>query len=107
MKGMNSESPEACLFPYIENTKFLSLISGFPYLSVIFDIQTACPLCFKLVYTIALCTQKLYTLLDSECIQKLFPGGRRGSQAVASSEQFLRATEMLSPGLRVLDIATK
>ena len=107
MKGMNSVSPEVCVFHAQKNATFLSLISGFPYLSVIFDIQTACLLCFKLVYTIALCTQKLYTLLDSECIQKLFPGGRRGSQAVASSEQFLRATEMLSPGLRVLDVATK
>ena len=48
---------------------------------LIFDVQTACSLCYKFVY-------RLTSLL-------------------ASLEQFDRATEMLSPGLRVLNIPTK
>ena len=47
---MASTVPDACIFPYAENAKFLSMISGFPYLTVVFDVQTACPFCGKIVY---------------------------------------------------------
>ena len=51
MKGMASTVPtDSCMFPYLENAKFLSVISGFPSLTTVFDIQTACCLRGKIVY---------------------------------------------------------
>ena len=58
-----------------------SLWSSSHYLRIIFDVQIACPLCCKLLY--------------------------RRTPSPASSEHFFRATEMLSPGLGVLNIPTK
>ena len=58
-----------------------SLIPGFSYLTIIFDGQTARPLCCKFIY----------------CL----------TPSPASSEQFFRASEMLSPGLGVLNIPTE
>ena len=43
MKGMNSVSPKACIFAYIVSSVTLCLIS---------DVQMACSLCRKLVYSL-------------------------------------------------------
>ena len=44
MEGMNSVRPEACLFPYIESETQLD--------NLIFNVQTACSLCYKLVHSL-------------------------------------------------------
>ena len=44
MKGMNSVSPEACIFP----NRMLNSLTQY----LIFDVQTACSLCYKLVYSL-------------------------------------------------------
>ena len=54
-----------------KDPKFLNLIPSFPYLTITFDVQAACPLCCKLVYSL--------------------------TPSPASRKQFLRVTEMLSP----------
>jgi len=40
VKGMNSTSAEACIFPYKEEYKIPYLISKFSYITIIFDVQT-------------------------------------------------------------------
>ena len=77
MKEMTSITPDSCTSSHTyKSTKFLNLLSGFTYLTIIFDVQTACPLHCKLIYNL--------------------------TPSSTSLDQFLRDTEMLSPGLKFL-----
>ena len=42
------------------NARYLSLISGFPYLTIIFDVQTVYLFCWKLVYSLVPCPASLW-----------------------------------------------
>ena len=59
----------------------IAFSAGFPYLTIIFDVPIACLLCCKLVYSL--------------------------TPSPTSSKQSLRATEVLSPRLGVLNIHIK
>ena len=52
MKGMTQRGQRLASSHTQKNAKFLSLISGFPYLTIISDVQTACLLCYKLLYSL-------------------------------------------------------